>query len=94
MLFRSPEQTPTPTETPTKPEIGCEDYDNNVPITSEISSMSYVLSFRGISIGGFEEGGRVCIDELSDDLESIICPFATDDFSIMGLITLSQKPIN
>jgi hypothetical protein len=90
----TPEQTPTPTETPTQPEIGCEDYDNNVPITSEISSMSYVLSFRGISIGGFEEGGRVCIDELSDDLESIICPFATDDFSIMGLITLSQKPIN
>ena len=75
-------------------ENRCEDYDNNVIISKEVSSTTEVLSFRGISISGFEEGGTICIDELEDDLDSIVCPFATSDLSIMGLITLSQKPSN
>lgn len=69
----------------------CEDFDNSVLITKEMSDTSEILSFRGISISGFEEGGVVCINELEETIESTVCPFATEDFSIMGFITLAQK---
>ena len=29
----------------------------------------------------------MCINELSEELESIVCPVATEDFSVMGMIT-------
>ena len=68
----------------------CEDFDNSVLVTKEMSDTSEILSFRGISISGFEEGGVVCINELEETIESL-CPFATEDFSTMGFITLAQK---
>lgn len=96
---QTPTQTLTPTQTPTQTPRNislenCEDYDNTIRITKEVSNNSEILSFRGIAINGFEEGGHVCINELSEELESIVCPFATEDFSVMGMITLSQKPLN
>ena len=69
----------------------CEDFDNSVLVTNGMSDTSEILSFRGISISGFEEGGVVCINELEETIESTVCPFATEDFSIMGFITLAQK---
>ena len=81
----------TPTNQPTINDSNCEDFDNSVPVTQEMSDTSGILSFRGISISGFEEGGVVCINELDDVIESTICPFATEDLSIMGFITLAQK---
>ena len=33
----------------------------------------------------------MCINELEETIESTICPFATEDYSIMGFITLAQK---
>ena len=56
-----------------------------------MSDTTEILSFRGISISGFEEGGKVCINELEESIESTVCPFATEDYSIMGFISLAQK---
>lgn len=83
--------TETPTLIPNLTKNNCEDFDNSIPITKEMADTSEILSFRGISISGFEEGGLVCINELEETIESTICPFATEDYSIMGFITLAQK---
>ena len=37
-------------------------------------------SHSEISISGFEEGGSVCINELTEEQQSYLCPFGTSDF--------------
>ena len=57
----TPEKTPTPT--PEQPEDCCANYENNV----EIENTSSPITFRGITISGFQQNGIVCIDEINQD---------------------------
>lgn len=89
--------SPTPSDTPVgvgTPAKSCNDYANSILITDEIAKNEKVLSFRGISISGFETDGYICMDELSENIESKVCHVTTQDLSISGVVTLAQKPSN
>jgi hypothetical protein len=94
----TPEKTPTPTPektpTPTPEADCCADYDNNVEITNPIANWTSI-SFRGITIGGFQQGGFVCIDELNQDaVESNDFWFGDETGSWAGQISTMYKNIN
>ena len=42
----------------------CNDYDNKIVITDEISDASNPYTSSGISISGFQAGGTICYDDL------------------------------
>ena len=47
-------------------------------------------SRSGVSINGFEEGGIVCMNELTETVQTLSCPVSTADFTLSGMITLGQ----
>jgi len=46
----------------------------------------------GITISGFQEGGVLCMSNLTETTESMSCMLLTADQTIGGLITMSVKP--
>ena len=94
MLFVPDDETtptPTPTITPEEPLNCCMDFDNTIVVTPGMADSSDPLTFRGITFSGFEIGGTLCINELSDTVESLTCLASTADMSIFGTITLAQR---
>ena len=96
MLFvPDDETTPTPTATitPEEPLNCCMDFDNSVDVTAGMvdTANTQAVVFRGIALSGFEFGGIVCINELTETVQDLSCLVATADFLISGQVGLSQK---
>lgn len=82
---------PTPTPTP-KPEC-CADFENTMQITSAIASGD-TLTSNGITVGGFEEGASVCIDNVGTTSISNGFWFTNQEQSWFGQINTSRNIIN
>jgi hypothetical protein len=94
MLFVPDDETtptPTPTVTPEEPTNCCMGFDyQNIEVTAEMASNTKADGPPGISINGFEEGGIVCMNELTENVQDLSCGVGLADFSIFGMVTLSQ----
>lgn len=87
--YTTPVSKPTPTPTPAKVEC-CE---GGVMVTKGMVSGGNSDGPIGITISGFEEGGVVCVSELTSIPEQTSCVFETEGGEIAGMITLSFKPV-
>ena len=94
MLFISDDEstpTPTPTVTPEEPLNCCMDFDYTVNVTTGMADSSDPNGPPGITFTGFEVNGTLCINELTETVESLTCLASTADMSIFGTITLSKR---
>jgi len=83
-----PVATPTPQTTTTC----CSELDVSIAITKEMAESSNPSGPAGITISGFQEGGVLCMSNLTETTESMSCMLLTADQTIGGLITMSVKP--
>lgn len=88
----SPTPKPISDSTPT-PELirNCCEGDTGIVITKGMSDSTNPTGPGGITISGFEEGGVLCVGNITSEYEPISCVFKSNDDSIGGLITLSFK---
>tara|TARA_Y100001934_G_C12154319_1_gene678820 strand:- start:254 stop:919 length:666 start_codon:yes stop_codon:yes gene_type:complete len=90
-----PTPTPTPTSTPTETPVEsdcCSGFDNSVNVTAGMVDTANTKAEGppGVALTGFELGGIVCINELTETVQSTSCMVATANFAISGMVTLSQ----
>lgn len=86
-------EDPTPTPTP-KPQTICCESETGITITKEMSDSTAPNGPSGVSISGFEEGAVLCIGTLTQESLKISCMMKLSDKEVVGLITLSFKPVD
>lgn len=88
--------TPTPTLTPTptimQPANCCSENDVSILVTKEMAESTNPSGPAGVTISGFQEGGVICMSNLTDKSDAVSCMLVTTDGTIAGLITLSFEP--
>ena len=80
---------PTPTPTPTFKECCTDDSPNMILITEEMANTQSPSGPFGITISGFQEGGKICVGDLTENYEPTSCVFTNKDRSFSGVVTLS-----
>lgn len=86
-----PQPTPTSKPTPTPKNSTCCDSGSGITITKGMADASNPSGPNGITITGFQEGGLLCVGDLTETAELTSCFFKTSDNSFGGLITVSFK---
>lgn len=80
---------PTPTPTPTFKECCTDDSPNMISITEEMATTTSPGGPFGITISGFQEGGKICVGDLTQNYEPTSCVFTNKDRTFGGVVTLS-----
>ena len=83
---------PTPTPTYKQSENCCSENDVSILVTKEMAESTNPSGPAGVTISGFQEGGVICMSNLTDKSDAVSCMLVTTDGDIAGLITLSFEP--
>lgn len=78
-----------PTPTPTFKECCTDDSPNMILITEAMATATSPSGPSGITISGFQAGGKLCVGDLIQNYELKSCVFEDKDRTFSGVVTLS-----
>jgi len=84
---------PTPTPTPTFKECCDDQSPNMILITEGMANSTNPSGPSGVTITGFQKGGKLCLGEFTDRYEPMSCIFESRDKTFSGFVTTSFEPL-